>query len=88
MTPKILGGPERKALRRDNVKPVNFSSSDPYWDLAVMLDDVDQGCRSGEIKDLIVIRRTAESVSFSWRGEGTMATAAGMMEFAKIGLIG
>lgn len=85
---KITGGPERRSLRRANVTPVNFSSDDPFWDLPVMLNQLEESCRSGDVQDVLIITRDGRGVDWYWRGESPMTTALGMLEYAKDMLLG
>lgn len=80
---KATGGPDRKAFRGKNIIPVNFLKDDPFWDVPPKLNNIDENCKSGEIKDLMIIERTEDSVRYYWRGNSPMTTGLGMLEYAK-----
>lgn len=84
----ILGGPERRAFGKENVKPTSFSNSDPFWDIGALCNDLDEYCRSGRVKDLIIISRTENGVRYTWRGCSPMTTILGMMDYAKHMILG
>lgn len=81
--PEIIGGHERRALNIENVVPLNFSKSDPFWDIPIVLDLIDKGCKSGEISDLIIIIKKEKGIVIKWRGDDPLTTALGMLEYAK-----
>jgi len=82
-SPKISGGPERKSFSVTGVVPTSFSKEDPYWDIGAELNTIDGDCRSGKIRDMVIIRRHDDSINFYWRGISPLTTALGMIEYAK-----
>lgn len=80
---RILGGPQRDAFDIDNVIPTNFTGNDPYAATPGHLNTIDKGCKSGDIKDLIIISRWGDHVKIHWRGTRPLTTALGMLEYAK-----
>jgi len=63
--------------------PTIFSKDDPYWDIGAVLNTIDGDCRSGKIRDMVIIRRHDDSVNFYWRGISPLTTVLGMIEYAK-----
>ena len=80
---EILGGPERRAFGKDNVHPLNFSESDPFWDVGKISKNLDKNCREGKVEDFILICRTGDGVEYRWRGKSPMTTVLGMLDYTK-----
>jgi len=80
---KVYGGPDRKSFDNGNVIPALFNKEDPYWDTPAALNSIDKLCKSGKMKDLIIIYRTEEGVFAYYRGLGTEIVVLGMLEFTK-----
>ena len=62
---------------------MNFSGDDPYWDTPAKLNNIDEDCKKGIIKDLIIIERTNHTVKLYWCGGSPLTTGLGMIEYAK-----
>jgi hypothetical protein len=89
---KIKGGPERAALdgrNADKVIPINFSSDDPFWDIAAKCIELECECRDGTISDLLILKRKSDGsgYEFAWRGTSRLSTIIGIMEAVKFDLL-
>jgi len=84
---KILGGPSRKAFGKKDIIPMNFTDgTDPFWDLAPKLNEVEKEARNGKTNVLIIIQRSDEGISTYWRGTKPLTAALGSLEFGKLQL--
>lgn len=78
----VIGGPDRKALHKDNVTAVNFSETDPFWDIGVFCDNLCKEIRRGEVEDVLIVVRREGGYRHYWRGISPMSSIIGATHLA------
>ena len=78
------GGVAKESLDREGVIPVVFSD-EPFNDASFQLHIIDKMIREDEVSDLFIIVKTKEGlVKYIWRGDNTLTSILGSLEFVKI----
>jgi len=85
----VSGGPARDSFDKENVIPVNFNESDPFYNLTGKLNKLELLARNNQLVEVfIAFHYTDEAgekvyVDYDWLGKNRLTSILGVIEYAK-----